>query len=44
MTQESTIRRLKFGSVPTIFFGVLVAAAAVPALSGPVQFLADLIS
>lgn len=43
MTQETTIRWLKFGSALTIFFGFLVAAATVQALSGPVQFLADLI-
>jgi len=43
MTQETTLRWLKFGSALTIFFGALVAAAAVPVLSGPVQFLADLI-
>ncbi len=43
MTQETTIRWLKAGSAMTVFFGALVVAAAVPALSGPVQFLADLI-
>jgi hypothetical protein len=43
MTQETTIRWLKLGSALTIFFGALIAAAAVPAMSGPVQFLADLI-
>lgn len=43
MTQEKTIGWLKFGSALTIFFGALIAAAAVPALSGPVQYLADLI-
>lgn len=43
MTQATTIRWLKIGSALTVFFGALVAAAAVPALSGPVQFLADLI-
>ena len=43
MTQETTIRWLKFGSALTIFFGALIAAAAVPAMSGPVQFLADFI-
>ena len=43
MTQETTIGWLKFGSALTIFFGALIAAATVPALSGPVQFLADFI-
>ena len=43
MTQATTIRWLKAGSALTVFLGALVAAAAVPALSGPVQFLADLI-
>ena len=43
MTQATTIRWLKAASALTVFFGALLAAAAVPALSGPVQFLADLI-
>ena len=43
MTQATTIRWLQAGSALTVFFGALVAAAAVPALSGPVRFLADLI-
>ncbi len=43
MTQETTISWLKFGSALTIFFGALIAAAVVPALSGPVQYLADFI-
>ncbi len=43
MTQETTISWLKFGSALTIFFGTLIAAATVPALSGPVQYLADFI-
>lgn len=37
------MRWLKFGSGLTIFFGVLVATAAIPAISGLMQFLADLI-
>ena len=43
MTRETTIRWLKAGSALIVFFGALVAAAAVPALSGPVEYLADLI-
>ncbi len=43
MNQEITLRWLKFGSALTIFFGILVAAAATPIAAGPTQFLADLI-
>jgi len=43
MTQESTQRWLKFGSGLTLFFGVLIAAAATPIGAPPTQFLADLI-
>ena len=43
MTQETTLRWLRFGSALTIFFGLLVAAAASPIAAGPTQFLADLI-
>jgi hypothetical protein len=43
MNQETTLRWLKFGSALTIFFGILVAAAATPMTAGPTQFLADLI-
>jgi hypothetical protein len=43
MNQEITLRWLKFGSGLTIFFGILVAAAATPIAAGPTQFLADLI-
>lgn len=43
MTQESTALWLKFGSGLTVFFGALIAAAAVPALAAPTAFLADLI-
>jgi hypothetical protein len=43
MTQETTILWLKIGSALTIFFGVFVATAAVPAISGMMQFSADLI-
>jgi len=43
MNEEITLRWLKFGSALTIFFGILVAAAATPIAAGPTQFLADLI-
>ena len=43
MTQETTVRWLKTGSAITMFFGVLVATAASPAISGLMQFSADLI-
>ena len=43
MNQNTTLRWLKFGSALTIFFGLLVAAAATPVGSGPTQFLIDLI-
>ena len=42
MNQDTTLRWLKFGSALTIFFGVLVAAAATPIGAAPAQFLADL--
>jgi hypothetical protein len=43
MNQDTTLRWLKFGSALTIFFGILVAAAATPFGAMPTQFLADLI-
>ncbi len=43
MTQETTLRWLKFGSALTIFFGLMVAAAATPLGAAPTEFLADLI-
>lgn len=43
MTIDTRIRWLKFGSVITIGFGLLIAAAAVPALQGPTGFLVDLV-
>lgn len=43
MTQESAQRWLKIGSAITIFFGVLIAVAALPAGAAPTEFLADLI-
>ena len=43
MNQDTTLRWLKFGSALTIFFGILVAAAATPIGAAPTQFLTDLI-
>ena len=43
MTLDARIRWLKAGSLITIGFGLLIAAAAIPALSQPVAGLADLI-
>ncbi|MDJ0907334.1 MAG: hypothetical protein QNI96_15055 [Woeseiaceae bacterium] len=43
MTLESRIRTLKIASDITIGFGLLLAAAAIPALNGPAGFLLDLI-
>ena len=43
MTLESRIRWLKIASDITIGFGLLLAAAAIPALNGPAEFLLDLI-
>ncbi len=43
MTQETTVLWLKIGSGLTVFFGLLIAAAATPAAAAPVEFLADLI-
>ena len=43
MSQETTILWLKTGSGLTIFFGLLIAAASIPAAAPPVEFLADLI-
>ena len=42
MNQNTTLRWLKFGSALTIFFGILIAAAATPIGAAPTQFLADL--
>ena len=43
MTLDSRIRWLKAGSFMTIGFGLLIAVAAIPALSYPVAVLTDLI-
>ncbi|MCH9693556.1 MAG: hypothetical protein K0U72_03525 [Gammaproteobacteria bacterium] len=43
MTHEMTMRWLKIGSGITMFFGVFVATAAFPPISGLMQFSADLI-
>ena len=43
MTLDSRIRWLKIASDITIGFGLLLAAAAIPALSGPAEFLLDFI-
>ena len=43
MTLESRIRWLKIAADITIGFGLLLAAAAIPALSGPAEFLLDLV-
>lgn len=43
MNQNTTLSWLKFGSALTVFFGILVAAAATPIGAAPTQYLADLI-
>lgn len=43
MTQETAMVWLKIGAGLTVFFGVLIAAASVPAAAAPVELLADLI-
>lgn len=43
MTLDTRIRWLKAGSLMTIGFGLLIAAAAIPALNPPVAVLTDLI-
>ncbi len=43
MPLESRIRWLKIASDITIGFGLLLAAAAIPALNGPAGFLLDLV-
>lgn len=43
MNQNTTLRWLKFGSALTIFFGILVGAAATTIGAMPTQFLTDLI-
>ena len=43
MQTESTVRWLQAASVITIGFGLLIAAAAYPSTSAPVEFLTDLI-
>lgn len=43
MNLDSRIRWLKAGSLITIGFGLLIAAAAIPALNYPVEILTDLI-
>jgi len=43
MKQDTTLRWLRFGSALTVFFGLLIAAAAIEIGAAPTQFLADLI-
>ena len=43
MTLESRIRWLKIASDITIGFGLLLAVAAIPALSGPAGFMLDFV-
>ncbi|MDJ0908089.1 MAG: hypothetical protein QNI99_02780 [Woeseiaceae bacterium] len=43
MKQETTVLWLKAGSALTVFFGVLIALASIPAANAPVEILADLI-
>ena len=43
MELETRIRWLRTGSVVTIGFGLLIAAAAIPATQSPVAWLTDLI-
>lgn len=43
MTKETRVRWLKTGAAVTIGFGLLVAVAAIPALSSPAAVLLDLI-
>ena len=43
MPLEIRIRWLKSASIITVGFGLVLAAAAIPALSGPTEFLLDLI-
>lgn len=43
MSFESRVRWLKVGAAVTVAFGLLVAIAALPALSGPAALLLDLI-
>lgn len=43
MKQETTAFWLKTGSAITIFFGLLIAVASIPAAGAPVEVLADLI-
>ena len=41
MTIDSRIRILKTGAIITLGFGLLIAAAAIPALQGPTTFMLD---
>lgn len=43
MTIDARVRWLRIGAAVTIGFGLLVAVAAIPALSGPAALLLDLI-
>ncbi len=43
MKQETTVLWLKAGSGITVFFGLLIAVASIPAAAAPVEVLADLI-
>jgi hypothetical protein len=43
MSLDTRIRWLKIASIITVGFGLLLAVAAIPAMSGPAQFLLDFI-
>ena len=43
MTNDTPIRWLQAGAAITVGFGLLMAAAAIPALQAPTEFLLDLI-
>lgn len=43
MNNDARVRWLRIGAAVTVGFGLLVAVAAVPALSGPAALLLDLI-
>ena len=43
MTLDTRIRWLKFATIVTIGFGIVIAVAAIPALAAPTAMLADLI-
>lgn len=43
MTIDTRVRWLRFGAVVTMGFGLLIAAAALPALSGPAALMLDFV-